>query len=85
MKAITFVKTHYPNATAFPSIDNRRGGTSYVILKHGSYAKSVESGLEILPNEGAITASKAWTNAKKYIQLLEKIITNDSQTTSPAS
>ena len=67
MKAIDFVKTHYPNATAFPSIDNGRRQTSYVILKHGAFRDWTEVGLEIFPNEGATTASKAWSNAKKQI------------------
>ena len=64
MKAIDFVKNKFPNAVSFPMIDNYRGRTSYVIIKGlGS--------LEIFPNEGAKTASQAWTNAKKYLQKLE--------------
>lgn len=61
-----YVKGKYPKAEAFPMIDNERGRTSYVIFKGGDFA------LEIFPNEGASTASKAWTNAKKYLQLNEK-------------
>lgn len=70
MKAKDFVLSKYPNATAFPSIDNRRGQTSYVILKYGSYSDHIDARtfeMEIFPNEGAETASKAWTNAKKHI------------------
>jgi hypothetical protein len=61
MKAIDFVLSKYPKAYSHSMIDNRRGRNSYVILK------GVGS-LEIFPNEGANTASKAWTNAKKHIQ-----------------
>jgi len=70
MKAKDFVLLHYPNAAAFPSIDNHRMQTSYVILKHGTYREHHDSGnfnMEIFTNEGATTASKAWTNAKKEI------------------
>lgn len=62
MKAIEFVKLKYPNALAFPSIDNYRRQTSYVIIKDYTTGSN-----EIFPNEGATTASKAWTNAKKHI------------------
>lgn len=68
MKAKEFVLSRYPNATAFPSIDNHRRQTSYVILKYGTYQQNVVSGnFEIFTNEGATNASKAWTNAKKEI------------------
>ena len=70
MKAIDFVKERFPNATAFSMIDNARGRNSYVVLKHGSFKDNMTNGgnFEIFPNEGAATANKAWTNAKKYIQ-----------------
>lgn len=67
MKAKNFVLSRYPNATAFPMIDNRRGQTSYVIIKHGAFEDFPKIDLEIFSNEGAETASKAWTNAKKEI------------------
>lgn len=67
MKAKDFVKHKYPNANHFPMIDNRRMQTSYVILKHGRFEDWPTIGLDIFPNEGAETPSKAWTNAKKYI------------------
>jgi len=70
MKAKDFVLSKYPHAVAFPSIDNRRRQTSYVILKHGSYKEHHDAGafnMEIFTNEGATTSSKAWTNAKKEI------------------
>lgn len=70
MKAKEFVLSKYPNATAFPSIDNARRQTSYVILKHGSFSEHYAAQvfeMPIFPNEGAATASKAWTNAKKAI------------------
>lgn len=60
MKAEAFVKQQYPEAYAYPMIDNWRRRTSYVIIKG-------IKGLEIFPNEGAKTASKAWTNAKKHL------------------
>lgn len=75
MKAKDFVLSKYPNATPFPAIDNRRMRTSYVILKHGSYADHYKAGafeMETFPNEGAKTASKAWTNAKNHILETEK-------------
>lgn len=62
MKAKDFVKEKYPDAFAFPMIDNRRRQKSYVILKGAA-----EYGLEFITNEGATTASKAWTDAKKFI------------------
>lgn len=62
MRAIDFVKSKYPDALSFPMIDNHRGQTSYVILKGAQ-----QYGFEIITNEGATTASKAWTDAKKYI------------------
>ena len=58
MRAIDFVKSHYPDAIVYAMIDNKRRQTSYVILK---------APFEIFTNEGATTASKAWTNAKKEI------------------
>jgi hypothetical protein len=65
MKAIDFVKQKYPNAFSYPMIDNARRQTSYVIVK-GNF------GTEFITNEGAKTASKAWTDAKKFILELEK-------------
>lgn len=79
MKAKDFVLSKFPNATSFPSIDNRRQQTSYVILKHGSFQENYLSGnfnMEIFTNEGTTTASKAWTNAKKEILQLEQDILN---------
>jgi hypothetical protein len=61
MKAKEFVMSKYPKAFAFPMIDNPKGQTSYVIVKGEDHF------LEILPNEGATTASKAWTNAKNFL------------------
>lgn len=61
MKAKDFVKQKFPEAIAFPMIDNAREQTSYVILKGTTY------GLEYITNEGATTASKAWTDAKKFL------------------
>ena len=60
MKAKDLVLKHYPDAFAMPIIDNARRRTTYVIVK-GSVA------LDIFPNEGAATAGKAWTNAKKAL------------------
>lgn len=70
MKAKDFVLSKYPNASHFRMIDNPRMQTSSVILKHGSYQEHYQARafeMEIFPNEGAETASKAWTNAKKFI------------------
>lgn len=67
MKAKDFVKSKYPCAASFPMIDNAREQTSYVILKYGEFGNWMKTGLEIFPNEGATTESKAWTNAKKEI------------------
>jgi hypothetical protein len=67
MKAIDFVRSKYPKASAFHMIDNRRRQMRYVILKHGTFQDWTIVGTEIFPNEGARTASKAWTNAKKEI------------------
>lgn len=60
MKAKDFVLSKYPNAYTIGTIDNPRRQTSTVVIKG-------DNGLEIFPNEGATTASKAWTNAKKSI------------------
>lgn len=66
MKAIDFVKSRFPGAHNFAMIDNPRLQTSQVILKGMAFE------LEIFPNEGATTASKAWTNAKNHILETEK-------------
>ena len=63
MKAKEYVLIKYPNSFAYPMIDNARNQTSYVIIE------SYKAGLGIFPNEGAKTASKAWTNAMKHIKL----------------
>lgn len=68
MRAKDFVLSKYPGACAFPMIDNLRRQTLYVILK------GVGHGLEYITNEGATTASKAWTDAKKYLQKEESTI-----------
>lgn len=60
MKAKDFVLSKFPNAFPYGMIDNARRQTSVVIVKG-------DNGNEIFPNEGARNASKAWTNAKKYI------------------
>lgn len=59
MKAKDFVLSKYQNAFTYGMIDNARRQTSTVVVKGNS------SG--IFPNKGAKNASKAWTNAKKYI------------------
>jgi delta-aminolevulinic acid dehydratase/porphobilinogen synthase len=60
MKAKDFVLSKYPNAGYFPMIDNRRRQTSYVIC-------NMDGSGEFIINNGARTASKAWTDAKKAI------------------
>lgn len=71
MKAKDFVLSHYPKAFTFPMIDNYRRQTSYVVVK-GDF------GTFYITNEGARTASKAWTDAKKYIKEhgVERIFTH---------
>lgn len=61
MKAKDFVLEKYHGAIAFPMIDNARRQTSYVILKGQGY------GMQYITNDGATTASKAWTDAKKFL------------------
>ena len=61
MTAKEFVKSKFPSSFSFTMIDNERRQNSYVIIKG-------IGGLDIFPNEGATTASKAWTNAKKHLQ-----------------
>jgi hypothetical protein len=66
MKAKDFVLSKYPKAFSYGMIDNARRQSSTVIVK-GNF------GAEIFPNEGAINASKAWTNAKKYLLKIDTI------------
>lgn len=60
MTSKQFVRNKYPTSIQFPVIDNHRKQTSYVIIKQ-------IGDTDILPNRGATTASKAWTNARKDI------------------
>ncbi len=69
MKAKDSVKLKYPNAFSHPMIDNLRQQTSYVILKGDGTA-------EFIVNTGAKTASKAWTDAKRYLSLADDIREN---------
>jgi hypothetical protein len=64
MKAIDFVKQKYPEAFPFPMIDNPRRQTSYVIIKGLRGIRATE----YIVNNGARNASKAWTDARKYIE-----------------
>lgn len=64
MKAKDFVLQKFPDAYAYPMIDNYRRRTSYIIM-NGAKWDGVNA--IMFPNEGATTASKAWTNAKKHI------------------
>ena len=63
MKAKEFVLKHYPTACHFRMIDNYNRQTSSVIMK------GVEYGLEIFTNHAATYEGKAWTNARKEIEL----------------
>jgi hypothetical protein len=60
MTSEQYVKQFFPDARAFPMIDNIRRQTSYVILKFST-------SFEIFPNLGSRTPSNAWVNAKKHL------------------